>query len=362
MSAAEGAPALVTPTPGACAIGADERGRLLAPLADHPAVLIAVSGGPDSTVLAFLAAQWRAARADGPRLFVATVDHALRPGSAAEAEGVGRLCASLGLPHRILTWQGEKPTAGVQAAARSARYALLAAAARAEGATAIAVAHTLDDQAETVLFRLARGSGVRGLAAMRAVSRREGLVLLRPLLEVPKARLEATAAAAGLSFVRDPSNTDPRFARARLRRLAPLLAEEGLDAARLGAVARRMARLDAAAEAATDDAFAAYVKVDERGEAGPRGERVRIAALPFAGLPEEIALRLMARAVARVGCEGPAELGKLEDLTAMVRAHLAAPPPRGPFRRTLAGALVAVRQGEVIVTIAPPRRHSAAVK
>lgn len=324
------------------------RDALLAGFAAFPALLIAVSGGPDSTALLWLAARWRDARAEGPRLVVATVDHRLRPEAAAEAEGVARLSAGLGLPHRTLAWEGPKPAHGLQAAAREARYALLAAAAREEGASAIALAHTADDQAETVLFRLARGSGLSGLAAMRAVSAREGLALLRPLLGVPKARLVATLEAAGVPFVRDPANVDPRFARARFRRLAPSLAAEGLDARRLGLFARRVARLDAAAEAATDDAAALCLT------AGPQAWRLAAGAL--GALPEEVALRLLGRAVAALGREGPVELGKLEALAAALRAHLAAPAPAGAFRRTLAGALVAVRRGEVVVTTAPPRR------
>lgn len=328
------------------ALGDGERDRLLAGFSSYSHILIAVSGGPDSTALLWLAARWRAARAGGPRLSAATVDHGLRPEAAAEAEAVARLCAGLGLPHRTLAWEGPKPAHGIQAAAREARYGLLLAAAREAGAGALALAHTADDQAETVLFRLARGSGLSGLAAMREVSERGGVALLRPLLEVPKARLVATLEAAGVPFVRDPANSDPRYARARLRRLAPALAEEGLDARRLGTFARRVARLDAAAEAATDDAAARHLT-----EAP--GAR-RMAADAFIGLPEEIALRLLGRCIAAMGCEGTVELGKLEALASALRAHLAG--QGGSFRRTLAGALVAVRRGEVIVTAAPPRR------
>ncbi|WP_454918018.1 tRNA lysidine(34) synthetase TilS [Xanthobacter sediminis] len=326
----------------------DARDLLLAGFASFPSILIAVSGGPDSTALLWLAARWRAARAGGPRLVVATVDHGLRPEAAGEAEAVARLSATLGLKHRTLVWEGPKPAHGLQAAAREARYALLFAAAREEGAEAIALAHTEDDQAETVLFRLARGSGLSGLAAMRAVSAREGHALLRPLLGMPKARLVATLEAAGVPFVRDPANADPRYARARLRRLAPRLAEEGLDARRLGLFARRVARLDAAAEAATDAAAAVHLA------AGPQAWR--LAAAAFGALPEEVALRLLGRSVAAMGREGPVELGKLEALVAALRAHLSGAGPEGTFRRTLAGALVAVRRGEVVVTPAPPRR------
>lgn len=318
--------------------------RLFAGFLEFPRLLIAVSGGPDSTALLWLAARWRAARADGPSLAVVTVDHALRPESAAEAQAVGALCTRLGLPHRILTWQGPKPAQGVQAAAREARYALLREAAAGFGAPAVVVAHTRDDQAETVLFRLGRGSGLAGLSAMRPRAVRDGVTLLRPLLDVPKARLVATLADAGVAYVQDPANSNPRFARARLRQLAPALAAEGLDAGRLATFARRVARAEAALEAATDAAAEQLMSA--------AGAQIRLRP-GFAALAEEIALRLLGRAVARVGIEGPVELGKLEALCADLMAHLAAGTG---FRRTLAGAVVTHRRGEVVVTPAPPRR------
>ena len=145
----------------------EELDRLFAPFLDHRAVVLAVSGGPDSTALALLAKQWRTVHPRGPKLFIATVDHGLRASSVEEAKAVKRLSRRLRLPHETLVWSGEKPGSGIQEAARLARYALLADHARAKGASAIAVAHTLDDQAETVLFRLARGSGLAGLSAMR---------------------------------------------------------------------------------------------------------------------------------------------------------------------------------------------------
>lgn len=321
---------------------------------DYPRILIAVSGGPDSTALLHLAARWRAGRTDGPRLTAATVDHALRPASAGEAQAVAEACARLGIPHRTLVWRGEKPLRGIQDAARTARYALLAAAAREDGASAIALAHTRDDQAETVLFRLARGSGLPGLAGMRRIAGRDGIALLRPFLAVPKARLVATLEAQGIAFAQDPSNADVRFARPRLRALAPALAAEGLDARGLARFACRMARADAALEAATQDAEDRLLRAPNAG-----GGPIRIDLDGFRGLPAEIGLRLLGRAVARVGTEGPVELAKLEALL----AALLAVPRSGPvpFRRTLAGALVMARGGELTVGAAPPRRENRAV-
>ncbi|MBN6823114.1 tRNA lysidine(34) synthetase TilS, partial [Methylobacterium organophilum] len=174
-------------------------------------MLLAVSGGPDSSALMHAAARLR--DATGASLRVATVDHGLRPESGAEAEAVGRAARALGLPHAILTWAGAKPGTGLQDAARRARYALLAAHAEAVGAGLVLTGHTRDDQAETVLIRLAAGSGPAGLAGMRAErDLGPGLALGRPFLHLPKASLVAWCAARGVAYARDPANGDPRFA------------------------------------------------------------------------------------------------------------------------------------------------------
>src|SRR4051812_31715764 len=192
-----------------------------------PAIVLAVSGGPDSVALMWLAARWRAARKRGPRLIAVTIDHGLRPEAAREAREVKALARSLDLPHRTLRWTGSKPETGLPAAARQARYRLLGKAARAFGATHILTGHTRDDQAETLLMRMARGSGVAGLAAMARQSQREGVVLARPLLQLSKSRLVATLTGAKLGFVVDPSNRDLSFTRPRFRALMPALAAEG---------------------------------------------------------------------------------------------------------------------------------------
>lgn len=320
--------------------------RLLAPFERHAAVLLAVSGGPDSTALMLLAARWRAARGHGPALFAATIDHGLRPEARREAEAVGALAARLAIPHAVLVWDGAKPAHGLQEAARAARYERLAAHARMVGAGAVATAHTLDDQAETVLFRLMRGSGIAGLAGIPAERALGELTLLRPLLGVPKAALVACCREAGAAFADDPSNRNPRFTRARLRRLLPQLAEEGLDAQALARLAGRLARADAALDAAVEDAAASACLV-------PLSDALaRFDTAKLLGLPEEISLRLLGRAIDRIGREGPVELGKLEALHGWLRA---AGNAEGAAR-TLAGALVRIEPGSVCVRPAPPRR------
>jgi tRNA(Ile)-lysidine synthase len=153
-------------------IGAAEFAALLQPLAAHRRFLVAVSGGPDSTALMHALARW--APEAGCSVLAATIDHGLRPGSRAEAEAVAADASALGLEHRILTWSGPKPGARLQERAREARYGLLTGLARQEAA-AVATAHTLDDQAETVLLRLAAGSGIAGLAGIPAHTWVEGV-------------------------------------------------------------------------------------------------------------------------------------------------------------------------------------------
>lgn len=314
-------------------------------------VLLAVSGGPDSTALLLLAQRWRKARKHGPELWAATVDHRLRRESKAEAAAVAALARRLGVRHQTLVWSGKKPARGLQQAARDARYALLIALARKLGAGALVTAHTLDDQAETLLMRLARGSGLSGLGGIRPKSERDGFTLLRPLLGVPKARLIATLRRARISFAEDPSNKDPRFLRPRLRAFATAFAAAGFDAARLARVAARLARADAAIEATIDE-----LQPQLAGGPWVEGGTVAIKSAPFFGAPDEISLRLLGRAIECVGDEGPVELGKLEALHASLKE---ASVTGRRIRRTLAGAVIELAAGRVVVERAAARRGRA---
>lgn len=333
-----------------------EASALFADLKDAPALVLAVSGGPDSTALMVLAARWRAALARGPKLIAVTVDHGLRPEAGQEAAAVAKLARKLKLTHATLRWTGAKPATGLPQAAREARYRLLGEAARKANATYILTAHTRDDQAETVLIRMARGSGLTGLGAMSRAAAVPvylgAVVLLRPLLAIPKSRLIATLKAAQIPFAEDPSNVDPRFTRARLRGLMPRLAEEGLDARRLSQLARRLKRADAALEAVVTVAESQVVV-----KSGP--EAVAYDRAGYAVMPDELALRLLGRGLARYGTEGEVELGKLEALKeALDIAHKAG----GRFRRSLAGAIVTLAGPEIVVEPAPPRRSKALTK
>lgn len=329
-----------------------EARELFAELASFPALILAVSGGPDSTALLVLAARWRRRLKKAPKLVAVTVDHGLRPESAGEARAVKRLAARLGVDHATRRWRGRKPASRLQEAAREARYRLLIEAARKAKACAIVTAHTLDDQAETVLFRLARGSGLAGLGGMARRSALGDLALVRPLLEVPKARLVATLEAAGVTYADDASNRDPRFARPRWRALGPLLAAEGLDAKRLATFARRMRRAEDALSDFVAQALAHTALLPWPTEGAGL---VAIDATKFFALPAEVSLRLLGAAIDRVGSEGPAALGKLEALhEALQERRTGGSGVR--FRRTLAGAVVALSAGRIEVCRAPPRR------
>ena len=371
-----------------------EAKSLFAGLDDWPALVLAVSGGPDSTALMLLAARWRdALKGDKPKLIAVTVDHGLRPEAKREAAAVARLARKLKVTHRTLRWTGRKPATGLQQAARHARYRLLAEAARKAGASHILTAHTLDDQAETVLIRLSRGSGLTGLGAMQGVttlqehssfrngakrrvrnpgtkhervaldsglapSARPGMTsdevahsIVRPLLDSPQARQIATLHAAKIPYAEDPSNRDPRFTRVRLRGLMAQLAGEGLTAPRLVQVAHRLRRADRALAEAADRAAA------ELARRPAVSGTLAYDAGGFGRLPAEVALRLLGRAVGALGDEGPVELAKLERLKSALDTAQNAGLKR--FRRTLAGALVTLAGDRITVERAPPRRSRA---
>jgi tRNA(Ile)-lysidine synthase len=287
----------------------------------------------------------------------------LRAEAASEAREVKALARALEVEHRTLRWNGAKPKTGVPAAAREARYRLLARAARRAGASCILTAHTRDDQAETLLMRLLRGSGIAGLGAMKRVTTREGAILARPLLDVPKARLIATLERAKIVYADDPTNRDTAFTRPRLRALLPALAAEGGDARALARLAIRLSRANAAVEVLTDGAER-YLALKGLGALHADRNAMVFDAEAFAALPEEIRLRLLMRAVNRFGHEGPAELGKLESLLAKLDRNFTerskkttASSPGMRLKQTLAGALVSLKPGQIRIEPAPARRR-----
>lgn len=290
------------------------------------------------------AARW-AGTSDGVALAAATVDHGLRQASAREAQFTAAAAACLGLRHQTLLWTGGKPSSGLQNAAREARYALLSSFARDQGFTAIVTAHTQDDQAETLLMRLARGSGVEGLAGIAPVSQTGGVSLIRPLLGVPKARLKAYLRSLGETWMEDPSNADPRFERIRLRRLAPLLRAAGLDAGAIALSAARMARARDALNRGAAALASASATVHPEGWA--EFDTAALAEAPF-----EIALTLLRQTLAGFGGGArPVRATKLEALCAELRGRSGAWTLGGcRLRRDGAKLIVMREEGRMAVT------------
>ena len=206
---------------------------------------LAVSGGSDSLALMHLFSDW-VVDAAAAKPFVLTVDHGLRPESAADADFVVTAARAIGLSAHILTWEGAKPEASIEDAAREARYRLMGEWCRGHDTDALLVAHTEDDQAETFLIRLGRGSGLDGLSAMepRAAYPLPGyaLELFRPLLGFSRAELRSYLNERRVIWLDDPMNEDPRFTRVRLRKLLPLLAEAGVSPKRIADAAAHLRR------------------------------------------------------------------------------------------------------------------------
>lgn len=277
---------------------------------------IAVSGGGDSVALMHILARGLGERADF-HLFAATVDHGLRAAAAAEARAVAALAGRLGIAHDILEWRGWDGAGNLQARARAARYELLAEWARRRRVEVLALGHTADDQAETVLMRLARSSGVTGLAAMAPERRQDGLILRRPLLGLRRAELRDYLRRNDVPWAEDPGNEDTAFNRIRARRALEVLAPVGITVEALAGVARNMRAAREAIEWHALQAARDLVRLD--------GGDLLFDLSGFCDLPGETARLLLVRAVQWIGgCEYP------------------------PRSQPVAAALAAVRAGETV--------------
>ncbi|WP_419800046.1 tRNA lysidine(34) synthetase TilS [Terasakiella sp.] len=247
---------------------------------------VAVSGGADSLALCVLAATW--AKEKGHRLVALSVDHGLRTASRQECDWVAEMLTAKGIEHHTLTWEGEKPTSGIQAAARKARYQLMSNWCQENRIKDLMVAHHQDDQAETFLLRLARGSGVDGLGAMRCVVQHGETRLLRPLLTVSKIRLISTLRAMGLDWIEDPSNENDDFDRVKIRKNMALFQDLGFTSDRLSQTAQAMQRAGDALQRMTRNWLKEHVRLFEEGYC-------TIARTAMEGLDDEIRLRSLAR-------------------------------------------------------------------
>ncbi|MDB5586979.1 MAG: tilS [Devosia sp.] len=313
---------------------------IFAAVAELPAIALAVSGGADSLALMVLAQRWASGREGAPRLQVYSVDHGLRPEAADEVAMVLSVAQSLGMPATGLRWSDPKPRSGVQEAARIARYRLMGAAMAADGVPVLLTAHHRQDQAETVLMRLAHGSGVEGLRGMASMTTVEGVRVHRPLLDLDPVALQTVVAEAGLTPAQDPSNTDPHYERVRWRNAMPALAELGLDAPTLARFAQRMGEADAAIAQMADSYFEALVTLDGFGAA-------RIDHADYAALSPAIAVRLLGRVLNIVGGrQKPRALGLVERLqNTLATGDLAkAATAHGCVVRTSGGAILVARE------------------
>jgi len=314
----------------------------LGPFERAPRLAVAVSGGSDSLALALLAASW--ARGRGGDVVALTVDHRLRPGSAAEAEQAGRWLAAWGVEHHILAWLESDAGPGLQAAARAARYGLLTGWCRDHHILHLLLGHQRDDQAETLMLRLARGSGVDGLAAMAPCAAHNDVQLLRPLLDSPREALRDYLREQGQDWIEDPSNEAERFDRVRWRKF---LAEERIPAERLALTARQLGRARQALE--TESAALAAEAVTARGSGYAELDPALLAAAP-----DEVALRLLAALARTIGGGAfPPRLDGLERMLDALRTGL-------DRRRTFAGCVFAPRKEDGVLVyreaakMAPP--------
>ena len=261
---------------------------------------VAVSGGGDSLALMHLLAAWARAKKMPPPL-VLTVDHGLRRESKSDARKVAAWAKAAGLKSEILTVRGAKPTSDIEAWARAARLSLMAQSLTRRGLSALYVAHHQDDQAETFLIRLARGSGLDGLSAMRKLSPfplpgLSGVMLARPLLDIPRANLRAYLKSRRQAWLEDKMNSEMRFTRTRIRAAMAALAEAGLTAPRIADAAGHLARAREGLELATVSVLARACRKE--------GDMLLVDPEALAAAPREIGLRALAALLSTVSGAG----------------------------------------------------------
>ena len=286
-------------------LDADALAPVLEPHGAAGGWFVAFSGGLDSTVLLHLLQRCRGEQPAAPPLVAIHVNHRLQAAAADWERHCARTCAALGVPLLLRTVAVNAAGRGTEAAARDARYRLMGGWCRGAGGLHLLLGHTLDDQAETFLLRLGKGSGAEGLAAMAAVRETPDVRLLRPLLEVPKAVLRVGLEAEGQDWIEDPSNQDPAFARVRVRQS---MRDGGLEAAALARSAYRYGRIRQALECSVSRVLARGVDMHPAGFAVLRPRE-------FAAAADEIGLGALARVVVAVGGSSyPPRFSKLERL------------------------------------------------
>lgn len=283
------------------------------PFSTEDSIAIAVSGGPDSMALCRLMYEW--AKEHGVTTYALTVDHQLRDAARIEALSVKGWLERVGMPHEVLKWDAgasvKHLNASPQSAARDARFELMFDWCRRLGVKTLMTAHHADDQAETFLYRLIRGSGVDGLAAMSADTHRNGIRLLRPLLGVTKTDLISTCDRFNQAWVSDPSNNEDAFARVRIRKIMGALEEEGLHRDRLLKTVGHMQRAKAAIDHAVEDLMSLS-------SSSVAADTLDIHIGRLMDAPEEVTLRCLARCLMHVS--GTIYPPRFESLIALYRA------------------------------------------
>jgi len=277
----------------------DRLNLLFAPVQGERQLGLAVSGGVDSLSLMMLAARWTALHETPPQVRVFTVNHGLRKEAKSETEFVASLAAELGFEFDILEGEIKDPESRLQEKARALRYQLIGEAMDEQGITCLLTGHHCDDQAETVLMRLAKGSGVGGLGGMSKISVRQGLFVFRPFLEVRRSELEEFIDRQETSAVDDPSNQNKKFERVRWRQFMPQLNEAGLSSEMIGLSAMRLRRADQALNELTERIYDDLFVIDPFG-------CLFFDLAELSKQPAEIAIRLLARALDDAGGDGQA--------------------------------------------------------
>lgn len=309
-------------------------------------VAIAVSGGADSMALAELL---RGYLLKLPHIL--TVDHGLRAESASEADMVAKYAQRYGLPCHIFKWLDPKPDHGVQEAARVIRYQKMAQYCSDHGIHYLCLAHHVDDQRETFLFRLAKGSGLAGLRSMRAVQvYDDGLTLIRPLLEITHAQLIETCRSHDIPWAEDPSNLSPKYMRGRMRAVQDLLDQEGLTSRRISTLTRRIERAENLIDQVCLEKFIEFCRW--------RDEVCEVDFSSFSGQLPEIQIRLLQKIIngVRERANLPVKHMRLEDIERLQQRMCALSPsassyplPLPSFRGATLGGIKLMRRKDILI-------------
>jgi tRNA(Ile)-lysidine synthase len=308
--------------------------KLLDRYASSEPMAVAVSGGPDSTALMFLVSQSKSFKNNNVTILV--VDHSLRKDSANEARMVCSNAKTLGFKYKILQWRGDKPLAGIQEAARIARYNLMSSWCENNNIDTLFLGHHLGDQVETFLMRLSKGSGIDGLSSMSKISSYSNTTLVRPFLEVSKKNLIEIAKASKLKWISDPTNLNSQFQRARIRRILPILSKEGIDPHHINLVIKRMESAKQALNDITTIHISSFVK-------NMSDISYSLSYGCFSILPMEILLRILERLImVASGSIYPPRRAKVESILSWLEKG------GGVSAKTLSGTIIRRRKDYII--------------